>query len=129
MEGWGLTNDSVNLIVSDGSSVLYFYDPEYFTQVDQLDVCDNKGLATALNELEYVSDVIWANVYGKPFILKIDAKTGKVLASLNLETLFPKKMPRDMDHVLNGIAYNPDNNTYFVSGKYWPVMYEIRIIE
>ena len=129
MEGWGLTNNDKNLIASDGSSVLYFYDPEYFIQVDQLDVCDNKGLATQLNELEYVPDVVWANVYGQPYIVKIDLKNGKVLARLNLEALFPKDVPRDMDHVLNGIAYNPDKNTFFVTGKFWPVMYEIRILE
>jgi glutamine cyclotransferase len=129
MEGWGLTADDQNLIVSDGSSVLYFYDPDYFSQVNQLDVCDNKGLVTLLNELEYAQKAIWANVYGKPYILKIDPQTGKVLGRLNLEALFPKNIPRDMDHVLNGIAFDPSSATYFVTGKFWPVMYEIRIIE
>jgi glutamine cyclotransferase len=127
MEGWGLTTDGRNLIVSDGSSVLYFYDPEYFNQVKQLDVCNNKGLVTNLNELEYAEGAIWANVYGQPFIIKIDTQTGKVFARLNLESLFPKDMPRDYDHVLNGIAYNPDSKTFFVTGKLWPLMYEIRI--
>jgi glutaminyl-peptide cyclotransferase len=129
MEGWGLTNDDKSLIVSDGSSVLYFYDPEYFSLVDQLDVCDNRGLLTRLNELEYLDGIIWANVYGEPYLVKIDAKSGKVIAKLDLETLYPKGITHDLDHTLNGIAYDPDRNTFFVSGKLWPVMYEIRVGE
>jgi glutaminyl-peptide cyclotransferase len=129
MEGWGLTNDENSLIVSDGSSVLYFYDPEYFSQLDQLDVCDNRGLSTRLNELEYTDGIIWANVYGEQYVLKIDAESGKVLAKLNLETLFPKETPHDLDHTLNGIAYASDRKTFFVTGKQWPVMYEIEIID
>lgn len=129
MEGWGLTTDGKNLIVSDGSPVLYFYDPEYFNQVKQLDVCNNKGLVTSLNELEYVDGAIWANIYGQSIIVKIDSETGKVIARLDLEALFPVNMPRDYDHVLNGIAYNPDKNTFYITGKLWPVMYEIVIEE
>ena len=129
MEGWGLTTDGKNLIASDGSSVLYFYDPEYFNQIKQLDVCHNRGLVTNLNELEYVDGAIWANVYGESYILKIDAETGAVIARLELESLFPKDIPRDYDHVLNGIAYNPSSHTFFITGKYWPLMYEIEILE
>lgn len=129
MEGWGLTNNNENLIVSDGSSVLYFYDPVYFSQTDQLDICDNRGLTTRLNELEYVEGIIWANIYGEPYLIKIDIKNGKVLAKLDLEALFPKDLIRDLDHVLNGIAYAPDRNTFFVTGKLWPEMFEIEIIE
>jgi glutaminyl-peptide cyclotransferase len=127
MEGWGLTNDEKSLIVSDGSSMLYFYDPEYFSQVNQIDVCDDKGLVVQLNELEYVDGYIWANVYGQTYIVKIDSRTGKVIARLDLEAIIPKGIPRDIDHVLNGIAYNPESHTYYVSGKLWPLMYEIRI--
>ena len=126
-EGWGLSYDGENLIVSDGSSYLYFYDPEYFTQTKQLDVANDRGLVNNLNELEYVNGSIWANLYTTNFIAKIDAQTGKVLGRLNLESLFPKDTPRNYDHVLNGIAYNPEANTYYVTGKYWPVMYEIKI--
>jgi glutamine cyclotransferase len=128
-EGWGLTNDGHNLIVSDGSSILYLYDPEYNTQVGQLDVCDNKGLVNSLNELEYVNGSIFANIYGQSYILEIEAKTGKVIGKLELKDIFPKGIPDNLDYVLNGIAYNPDANTYFVTGKLWPVMYEINIFE
>jgi len=129
MEGWGLCYDGENLIMSDGSSRLYFYGPIGFTLNNQLDVAHDKGLVNNLNELEYHDGVIWANVYGKTTIVKIDAATGIVTADLDLDALFPKDLPRDYDHVLNGIAYNPDHNSYYVTGKYWPVMYEIRILE
>ncbi len=129
MEGWGLTNDEKSLIVSDGSSVLYFYDPEYYTQTGQLDVCDTRGLVTRLNELEFVQGFIWANVYGEPFIVKIDAESGKVVAKLDLSKLIPNDIPRDFDHVLNGIAYAPEKNTFYITGKLWPVMYEIQLTE
>jgi glutaminyl-peptide cyclotransferase len=128
-EGWGMTNDGQNLIMSDGSSVLYFYDPEYFTQNDQLDVCDEKGLVSKLNELEFVHGFIWANIYGKPIIVKIDSKTGKVLAQLDLRNIFPKGIPDSYDYVLNGIAYKPDSDTFYVTGKLWPVLYEIKILD
>lgn len=128
-EGWGLTNDSKNLISSDGSSILYFYDPEYLTQVDQLDVCNDKGLVTKLNELEYVDGYVWSNVYGESYIVKIDTRSGSVVSVLDLQSLFPKDIPLDMDHVLNGIAYNNDSKTFYVTGKFWPVMHEIRITE
>lgn len=128
-QGWGLTSNGENLIVSDGSSVLYFYNPEYFNQVNQLDVCNNKSLVTSLNELEYINGEIWANVYGRHYIVRIDAASGKVTGILNLATLFPKEIPEDYEHVLNGIAYNPDKQTLFVTGKFWPVIYEIKVHE
>lgn len=128
-EGWGLTTDGENLIVSEGSSILYFYNPEDFTQVKQLDVSDKKGLIPSLNELEYVKGAIWANVYNQLYIVKIDAETGRLEAKLDLTALFPNDIPRDYDHVLNGIAYNPDNDSFFITGKFWPVVYEIKILE
>lgn len=128
-EGWGLTNNGSELIVSDGSSILYFYDPEYLNQTRQLDVSTDQRLITSLNELEYVQGAIWANVYGDQYIVKIDSRTGIVMAECDLSGLFPESVPRDYSHVLNGIAYNPDRNTFYVTGKLWPVTYEISIIE
>jgi len=127
-EGWGLTSDGESLIVSDGSNALYFYDPVYFSQKDQLEVCDNKGLIINLNELEYVNGFIWANVYGEKYIIKIDAKNGKVIGKLDLAGIFPKELPENISHVLNGIAYNSDKNSYYITGKLWPVLYEIEIM-
>ncbi|MBN2523237.1 MAG: glutaminyl-peptide cyclotransferase [Bacteroidales bacterium] len=127
-EGWGLTSDGNSLIVSDGSYVLYFYDPVYFSQTNQLEVCDNKGLINNLNELEYVDGQIWANVYGEKYILQIDAKSGKVTGKLNLADIIPDGIPDNYDHVLNGIAFHSEKNSYFITGKLWPVLYEIKII-
>ncbi len=127
-EGWGLTNNGSELILSDGSASIYFYEPKYFSLLRQIDVCDNQRLNGQLNELEYTSKGVFANVYGQPYILLIDPDSGSVLAKLNLETLFPPDVPRnDYDYVLNGIAYNPQANTFYVTGKQWPIMYEISI--
>ncbi|MBA7552499.1 hypothetical protein ES705_45063 [subsurface metagenome] len=128
-EGWGLTTDGHSLIVSEGSSMLYFYDPKYFNQVNHLDVCDNKGLVTSLNELEYVNGTIWANVYGEKFIVQIDAHTGIVIGKLDLTAIIPGDLPEEYSHVLNGIAYNPDNRTFYITGKLWPLIYEIEIFQ
>jgi len=128
-EGWGLTTDGQYLIVSDGSSLIYYYDREYFTQTNQLDVSDQKELVGKLNELEYVNGYIWANIYGKSWIVKIESKTGIIKAQIDLKNIFPKGMPVSYDYVLNGIAYNPDNNTFFITGKLWPVIYEIKIVD
>jgi glutamine cyclotransferase len=128
-EGWGITTNRNSLIMSEGSSTLYYFDPVYFTLQHQIEVCDNKGPVSQLNELEYSPNALWANVYTQPYIIKIDETTGKVLATLNLENLFPKGMPDNYDHVLNGIAYRQPSNTYYITGKLWPLMYEIKIIE
>lgn len=126
-EGWGLTTYNNELVISDGSTMLFFYDPEYITQTGQLYVGDNKGLLTNLNELEFTPEGIFANIYGQNRIVRINPQNGVVTGSLDLSVLFPEDVPRDMDHVLNGIAYNKEQDSYFITGKQWPVMYEIRI--
>lgn len=126
-EGWGLTYNGKHLIMSDGSSKLSFYNPEYLSLEYQTDVCTNRKHIGQLNELEYTPRGIFANVYTESVIVLINPDTGEVLATLNLSNLFPSGTPKDIDHVLNGIAWNPESNTYYVTGKYWPVMYEISI--
>ncbi len=126
-EGWGLTNDGNYLIQSDGSARLSFYDPTYYSFEKELYVADNDGLVANLNELEYENGRIWANIYGEKHIAQIDPSTGKVIAYLDLSGLFTDNIPEDLDHVLNGIAYNPDNKTFFITGKYWPLIYEISV--
>ncbi|MFW5656742.1 MAG: glutaminyl-peptide cyclotransferase [Bacteroidota bacterium] len=128
-EGWGLTFDGDQFILSDGTARLYFLEPEYFTQTDQIVVYDNKGMVTYLNELEYIHDMVFANIWGEDFIVVIDPATGKVLAKLNLSNLVPKNLRRNKDNVLNGIAYNAETGHLFVTGKYWPVLYEIDITD
>jgi glutamine cyclotransferase len=81
-----------------------------------MDVPNHRGLVNNLNELEYVEGAIWANIYTTNTIVKIDAESGKVLGELDLSALFPSNTPHDYYHVLNGIAYNPDKNTFFATG-------------
>lgn len=126
-EGWGLTTYDNQLLLSDGTATLYFFNPEYFTLDKQIEVCDNKGLVNKINELEYTKYGLFANVYGKKHIVLIDPETGVVKGTLDLSALFPENVPDDFEHVLNGIAYNPEANTFYVTGKQWPVIYEITL--
>ncbi|WP_462281055.1 glutaminyl-peptide cyclotransferase [Salinivirga cyanobacteriivorans] len=126
-EGWGLTNDGESLIMSDGSYRLYYIDREYFTETRQISVYDQNGPVSRLNELEYINDKILANVYGEDFVLMIDPATGKVLQEIDLSMLKEKaKLPAKAD-VLNGIAWDADNEKLYATGKYWPVMFEITV--
>ncbi len=126
-EGWGLTTDGELLVMSDGSSQLYFIEPEFFTQVNKIDVFDNKGMIPSLNELEYIRGKILANVYGESYIVVIDPGSGKVLGKLDLQALMPKGSVGDLNQVLNGIAYNSLTGHLYVTGKRWPVLYEIAL--
>jgi glutamine cyclotransferase len=124
-EGWGITYNGKNLIMSDGSHQLYFLDPEYFTEVGRVEVYDHEGPVDSLNELEYIQEKVFANVYGQEYIVVIDPGTGKVTGKLDLDEIVDEKYRGDFDHVLNGIAYHTNNNTLLVTGKLWPKLYEI----
>ncbi|MBN2481907.1 MAG: glutaminyl-peptide cyclotransferase [Bacteroidales bacterium] len=126
-EGWGLASDGEKLIMSDGSEHLYILEPEFFTQIDQIEVFDHQGRVSLLNEMEFINDKILANVYGETYIVIIDLKTGKVTGKLDLDKLIPEGTKGDMNKVLNGIAFNAVNQNLYVTGKHWPVLYEIRI--
>jgi len=126
-QGWGLTSGEDRLIMSDGSAQLYFLEPEYFTQVDQIEVFDNKGMVNNLNELEYINGRILANIWYKSIIVIIDPVSGKITGQIDLEQLVPPSCKGDSNKVLNGIAYNSQNGHLFVTGKYWPVLYELEI--
>jgi glutamine cyclotransferase len=127
-EGWGLATDGKNLIMSDGSAQLFFIEPEFFTQVDKIEVFDNKGMIDSLNELEYIRGNVFANVYGQTYIVIIDPLTGKVTGKVELLDLMPEGSQGDYGKVLNGIAYNPRTGRLYVTGKNWPVLYEIELI-
>lgn len=126
-EGWGITDDGNLLIMSNGSEVLKFIDPNSFNIVKQIQV-QYKGVAQSLlNELEYVNGEIFANVWGEDILLRIDPKTGEVLGQIKLDFLFNEiEIHADMD-VLNGIAYDPRKNTYYVTGKNWDKIFEIKL--
>jgi glutaminyl-peptide cyclotransferase len=126
-EGWGMTHDSTSLIMSDGGSNLYYLDPVTLQNTKILGVTDNNGPVSNINELEYVDGFIYANQWQTPYILKIDAASGKVVGKLDLSTLAHEIDTIYKDHeYLNGIAYNPDSKTFFVTGKRWPRLYEIK---
>lgn len=129
-EGWGLTHDSTSLILSDGSSTLYYLNPENMAIVKELKVQDNLGSVDRLNELEYVDDHIYANQWGSDFIYKIDPETGYVVGKLSFEgilELYEKNFQPDPEKVLNGIAWDPENKFLFVTGKNWPLIFKIKI--
>jgi glutaminyl-peptide cyclotransferase len=128
-EGWGLTTINDKIVMSDGTNILYFYDPEMFTVVSKIEVYDNEKKVDNLNELEYINGEIWANIWMTDLIARIDPVSGKVLAYVDLKDILPKS-DRDPDtDVLNGIAYDAAGKRIFVTGKRWPKLFEIRITD
>jgi glutamine cyclotransferase len=126
-EGWGMTHDSASLIMGDGSSNLYYIDPVTFKTQKILGVVDQNGPVSNINELEYIDGFIYANQWQTPYILKIDPNSGKIVGKLNLDTLVNEVGNKFPEHdYLNGIAYNPETRTVFVTGKRWPTIYEIK---
>lgn len=126
-EGWGLTHDGQQLIMSDGSSTLYFLDPAGLTVTGQVTVFDDQGPVNQLNELEYIQGEVWANIWRTDTIVRIDPATGRVVGRIDLTGLLrdvPANQPVD---VLNGIAYDPAGDRLFVTGKLWPHLYQIRL--
>ncbi len=126
-EGWGLTGDGKNLYMTDGTSFLYIIEPEYFTQIGQLDVFSNKGRVNQLNELEYVDGKIFANILGETNIAIIDPANGKITGEIELAALVLGQFKENSNKVLNGIAFNPSTRHLYVTGKLWPVLYEIKL--
>ncbi len=131
-DGWGLANDGKNLIVSDGSSNLYFYEPSTFRLLRTQSVTEDGSPISNINELEYINGFIYANQWQYNYILKIDPNSGLVVAKMDLTELVNRiqaKLPGiDTGTVatLNGIAYDPQTNKVYVTGKYWPELFEIQ---
>ncbi|EDZ66683.1 glutamine cyclotransferase superfamily [Nitrosococcus oceani AFC27] len=128
-EGWGLTHDDRHLIMSNGSSTLSFLDAETFQQVKQIQVHDNDKFISNLNELEYVKGEIYANVWLTHYIARISPETGQVKGWINLEGLLGEGVSDSSAGVLNGIAYDDKQERLFVTGKYWPKLFEIKLVE
>lgn len=125
-EGWGLTNDGKNLIMSDGSNYLTYFD-QNFNVTKTLDVSENGYAVDYLNELEYIHGFIYANIYQSHEIVKIDPSTGNVVGKLDLTSLFQTSKTKDIDSLeTNGIAYDSISDKILVTGKMWPSMYEIK---
>lgn len=127
-KGWGLTHDAQHLIMSDGTDRLYYLHPDSLTLIKQIKVNDQNGPVNNLNELEYINGMIYANQWLTNYILVIDPATGYVKGKIDLEQMqqsADKKTP--VQRELNGIAYNAATNTIMITGKKWPMMYEISL--
>jgi glutamine cyclotransferase len=127
-EGWGITHNGKNLIMSDGTPTLYFWDPETFEKISSIDVYENDTLLWGLNELEFIDGQIYANIWPTDRIAIINPQTGRVTATIDMAGLLNKKNLSQEVDVLNGIAYDPVNRRLFVTGKFWPNLYEIKLI-
>jgi glutamine cyclotransferase len=128
-EGWGLTEDGMNLIMSDGTRTLYYLSPDNLNVVGRIEVTggpDAVGVMK-LNELEYVKGEIYANVWPTDFIVRIDPKSGAVTGWVNLGGILGKEQSAKVD-VLNGIAYDAQTDRLFVTGKLWPSLFEIKLV-
>lgn len=131
-EGWGITNDGKNLIVSDGSSNLYYYEPGTFRLLRTQSVTMDETPMSNLNELEFINGAVYANQWQTPYILKIEPASGVVQARLDFSDLVSRVQAKIPGHdtgteaTLNGIAYNDSTNKIYITGKYWPELYEVQ---
>ena len=128
-EGWGLTTDGKSLIMSDGTSTITFRNPDNFAVERSIQVTLRGQNVLYLNELEYIKGEIWANVYGTDQIVRIDPATGVVRAVINLRGILPAQQRKPRTDVLNGIAFDPRSGAVYVTGKYWPKLYRITLVE
>ncbi len=128
-EGWGLTFDGRRLVMSDGTHVLRFRDPETHREVGALPVLDGGRPLTGLNELEWIEGEIWANIWTEDRIARIDPESGRVRSFVDLTGLLPAARRRADTDVLNGIAWDAERRRLFVTGKKWPTLFEIEVVE
>lgn len=126
-EGWGLTSDGKHLLMSDGSSTITFRDPDSFKVVREIRVRDGDTPVGHLNELEFIKGEIWANIFTEDMIVRISPENGKVTGWINLSALRSYLPRNETVDVLNGIAYDVNTDRIFVTGKYWPKIFEIQL--
>lgn len=127
-EGWGLTHDGKRLIMSTGGSTLYFLDPSDFRMTGQVGVHDETGPVGMLNELEYIEGEVYANVWKTEKVARINPETGSVTGWVKLDGLLSAEDYDQPVDVLNGIAYDGENDRMFVTGKLWPKLFEITLV-
>ncbi len=126
-EGWGLATDGEQLIMSDGSSTLRFLDPGTFAVARRVIVRGPGGTVDKLNELEFVNGEIYANVWYSDRIARISPKDGRLLGWIDCSQVYPASR-RGREEVLNGIAWDPEQERLFITGKNWPKLYEIKVV-
>ncbi|MBU8892074.1 MAG: glutaminyl-peptide cyclotransferase [Bacteroidales bacterium] len=128
-QGWGITTDGKKLIMSDGTQTIHFLDSEYFNETGKIEIYDDEGPVNSLNELEYINGLVYANVYQTEEIVAFDPETGKVVKRIDCSDIIPNGYKNEMDNVLNGIAYDKNNNRIFITGKRWPVLFEVKFVK
>lgn len=126
-EGWGLTNDGKKLFKSDGSEKIWFLNPETLIEEGHLQTVTNTSIFNKTNELEYVDGKIYANVWQKESMMIIDASSGAIIGVINFAGLKEKVTQHENLDVLNGVAYHKGRQTFFVTGKNWDKLFEIKI--
>jgi glutamine cyclotransferase len=129
-EGWGMTTDGKQIIATDGSSQLYYFEPGSFKLIKTQDVTDAGSLTFNLNELEYINGYIYANQWQAPYILKIDPGNGQIVGKIDLSSIC-NRIKNSAAHadILNGIAYDSGTKKIYITGKWWPELYEIQLGE
>lgn len=127
-EGWGLAFDGENLILSDGTDVLQFIDPENFQVVGTVAVTEDGAPVGNLNELEFIAGEVWANIWMTDIIVRIDPATGNVVSKINLSGLSAMTKLGSREAVLNGIAYDSENERLLVTGKFWSNLFHIELV-
>jgi len=127
IEGWGLTNDGKNLIVSTGGSDLNYYEPSTMKLIKTQTVTDGGSPTHDINELEYINGFVYANQYQAPYIFKIDPATGQIVAKADLQGMWDRIRVIDPEaDVPNGIAYDAATKKIYITGKWWPELYEVQ---
>ncbi|MGB1269978.1 MAG: glutaminyl-peptide cyclotransferase [Flavobacteriaceae bacterium] len=128
-EGWGICNDGKTLYKSDGTEKIWTLNPETLEEEDYIQIYNNSSRIKSVNELEWIGGKIYANIYERNGIAIINPINGEVEAVINCNSLHKKVTQHTNLNVLNGIAYNPDTNTIFVTGKNWDKLFEIKLID
>jgi glutaminyl-peptide cyclotransferase len=126
-EGWGITNNGTDLIISDGSSNIYFVDAETFKVKNTIAVRNDKGPINNINELEYIDGFIYANIYTAKVIIKIDPESGIVKGIMRFDNILSPADSTERTDYFNGIAWDSTSRSMFVTGKRWPKMFELKM--
>lgn len=125
-EGWGMTTDGKSIIMSDGTNTITYWEPDSLNEIKKLNVTFNGSSALYMNELEYINGFIYANIWTTNNIAKIDPNNGKIVGIIDLTTLYLKaKKENPLSETTNGIAYDSKKDRIFVTGKFWPYIYQI----
>ena len=128
-EGWGMTSDGKSIIMSDGTNFITYWDPDSLKEIKKLNITYNGASALYANELEYINGFIYANVWTTNYIAKIDPSDGKIVGLIDLTSLFQKaRKENPLSEATNGIAYNPKKDKVFVTGKFWPYIFEVKFL-